>query len=368
MPAWKFYGNSWVVNYFKKILRENKLKHAYLFSGPDGIGRSTFAKRFAQALFCQQPGSDGEPCGQCISCTKIEKDQHFDVKVMAREPGAKDFKVSQVLEAEKFLSITPYSSPYKIVVFKDFDKANVEAQNAILKTLEEAPSYAILILIAESTQNLLPTVISRCEVIDFRSVDLGTLRGLLTHKFPDHPSIELAARLADGRPGLAIRNCQPDGALLAEREAAVESFFSLLNLNLAERFDFSAKLWDMEKQSAAQIKKLNRKDLKSKEDNSDLSPEEYDLISRTIRYWYLILRDCAIIKQNAKVEIINYDHENKIRQLAAAVSLESIVDGIQNAQIAFRQINANVNKRLLLDVFLMELFDGSLIPLKTPKI
>jgi len=368
MPAWNFYGNSWLVNYFKKIIREDKLKHAYLFSGPDGIGRSTFVRRFAQALLCQQPGSDGDPCGQCISCAKIEKDQHFDVKVMARDPGAKDFKVSQVLEAEKFLSITPYSSPFKIVVFKDFDQANVEAQNAILKTLEEAPSYAILILIAESTQNLLPTVISRCEVIDFRSVDLETLREMLQCMFPDHPSIELAARLADGRPGMAIRYCQPDGALFAEREAAVQSFFSLLNLNLAERFDFSAKLWDMEKQSAAQIKKLNRKDSKTKDGISDISPEEHDLIARTIRYWYLILRDCAIIKQNANVEIINYDHEIKIRQLAASVSLESILDGIQNAQIAFSQIKANVNKRLLLDVFLMELFDGYVIHLKSTKL
>jgi len=368
MPAWNFYGNYWAVNLFKQIIREDKVKHAYLFSGPEGVGRSTFAKRFAQALLCRQPGSDGEPCGQCISCIKIERDQHFDVKVMGREPGARDFKINQVLEAEKFLSITPYSSAYKIVVFKDFDRANVEAQNAILKTLEEAPSYAILILIAESAQNLLPTVISRCEVIDFRGVDLETLRVMLQSKFPNNPSIELAARLADGRPGLAIRYCQPDGALFAERDEAVQLFFSLLSLNLAERFEYSVKLWDMEKRSLAQVKKLNRKDGKAEEEISDLSPEEHDLIARTIRYWYLILRDCAIIQHNAKVEIINYDHEDEIRQLAGMVSLESILDGIQNAQTAFRQIKANVNKRLLLDVFLMELFNGRVIRLKSSKL
>lgn len=361
MPLWEFYGNNWAVELFNKIILEDKVKHAYLFTGPEGVGRSTFAKRFSQALLCEKSKLDGAPCGLCTSCKKIENDQHFDVKVLRREPGSKDFKVSQVLEVEKFLSITPYSSPYKIVVLKDFDQANTEAQNAILKTLEEAPSYAILILIAESVQGLLPTVVSRCEGMDFRSVELDTLRMMLSDKFPGHNSIELAARLADGRPGLAIRYCHPDGALFADREAAVQSFFSILNSRLAERFDFSSTLWDSERKSLTQAKKDNKKSGTVADSEFVSASEDHDLITRTLRYWYLILRDCAIMKNGANVEIINFDHEIRIKQLADLLSQESILAGLENTQVAFRQLQGNVNKRLLMDVFLMDLFNGKII-------
>lgn len=358
MPDWDFYGNQWAVQLLKSRVAERTLKHAYLITGPQNVGKTAFAKKFSQSLFCEQIKPNTEPCGSCVSCSKIEREQHFDLKVARKAPGARDFKLEQVLDAEKFLSITPYSSPYKVVVFPDFGLANAEAQNAILKTLEEAPSYSILILIAENDASLLPTVLSRCEKIDLRNVDLGTTRDLLLNRFPGDTSAELAARLSNGRPGLAIRYCNPDGKLLADREKAIDDFFTLIKSPFAKRFEYSLRLTDAERISSAKAKKNAKKgSLADVEENAD----DEDLVASTLNYWLLILRDALILGKRSKVEIINFDREVEIAGLARMVGEDKILIAVESIQEALRQNTANVNKRLLLDVALIELFDGRII-------
>lgn len=358
MPGWDLYGNQWAVELFKGRVAAQTLKHAYLITGPQNVGKTTFAKKFAQSLFCEYLTEGIEPCGKCVSCSKIEREQHFDLKVARRMAGARDFKLEQVLEAEKFLSITPYSSPYKVVVFADFGFANAEAQNAILKTLEEAPSYAILLLIAENGSSLLPTVLSRCEKIDLRNVDLPTMRAMLADRFPGHPDTELVARLSDGRPGLAIRYCDPDGKLLEDRAKAIEDFFELIRAPFAQRFDHSYRISDAERHSTQKARKSAKKGAPQvvEEDIEDI-----DLLASTLNFWLLILRDALVISKGSKAAIINFDHQGEIEDLLDAVGAEKIIEAIEIVQEAIRHNMANVNKRLLLDMALTEIFDGRMI-------
>lgn len=364
MANWQLCGNAWAVNSMKARIREDNLKHATLITGPDSVGKTTFAKRYAQAVFCEHLSAEQEPCGDCISCKKIEKDQHFDLKVISKEPGARDLKVDQVLAAEKFLSITPYSSPYKMVILSDFGAANAEAQNAILKTLEEAPSYAILILIAESATRLLPTVLSRCEIIDLRGVALSEIREFLEQRYPGSSSNELSARLADGRPGLGLRYGAPDEKLLTSREGAIQDLFRLIQKPLAERFDHSYALSESERRSVSQARKKAKKGAESEPESVDEN-EVLEMVAWTLNIWLLVLRDCALIASGAKTELINYDHEQSLVQLTTTVGANKILEGIEIIQNAIQLTHKNVNKRLILDTTLMEVFDGRIITIQS---
>src|SRR5690242_12387713 len=137
MNSWNVFGHDWAVEMLQQHLANQTLRHAYLFTGPAGVGRRTLALRLAQALNCPSPANVGVPCGQCRTCKQIAGGQNVDLMLVQAENEGGTLKVEQVREVQKFLSLKPYQSPYKIVIFLRFQEANANAQNALLKTLEE---------------------------------------------------------------------------------------------------------------------------------------------------------------------------------------------------------------------------------------
>ena len=142
---WNLIGHEWAVDMLKKHVANGTTRHAYLFAGPPGLGRRTLALRFAQALNCQTPLDAGIPCGQCRDCKQIEAMQHADLTVVQADSDGGTLKVDQIREARRTLTFKPYQSKYRVAIFLRFQEANDNAANALLKTLEEAPSYAVLI-------------------------------------------------------------------------------------------------------------------------------------------------------------------------------------------------------------------------------
>src|ERR1041385_4629726 len=214
---WSLVGHEWAVDMLKKHIIHGTTRHAYLFAGPPGIGRRTLALRFAQALNCQTPVGEGIPCGECRDCKQIAAMQHADLTVVQADSEGGTLKVDQIREARRLLVLKPYLARYRVVLFLRFQEANDNAANALLKTLEEAPSYAVLILTADNPEQLLPTIVSRCEVLRLRPLQVDQVQKELESRSVEGDRAKLIAHISGGRFGYAQRLIG-DASLLEWRE------------------------------------------------------------------------------------------------------------------------------------------------------
>jgi len=208
--------HDWAVEHLRRGLRHGRVRHAYLITGPEAIGKEALARAFMMALNCTHADSDWRPCGECRSCRLIGSGNHPDVIYAEHDANTGVYaehdantgalKIEEVRTVCQKLALKPFESNYRIALFRDFDKARGPAQDALLKTLEEPPPQALLILLAPSVESLLPTIVSRSQVINLRPVALETVYGtLIQHKAVSSDQAELLAGLSSGRLGWALR-------------------------------------------------------------------------------------------------------------------------------------------------------------------
>src|SRR3990170_3347429 len=235
---WNLVGHEWAVDMLKKHVANGTTRHAYLFAGPPGLGRRTLALRFAQALNCQTPLDAGIPCGQCRDCKQIEAMQHADLTVVQADSDGGTLKVDQIREARRMLTFKPYQSKYRVAIFLHFQEANDNAANALLKTLEEAPSYAVLILTADNPEQLLPTIVSRCEILRLRPLPVAAIEADLRERGIEEERARLLAHISGGRPGYA-RRLVDDASLLEKREDRLNDMQTLLPAPRVEKFAYA---------------------------------------------------------------------------------------------------------------------------------
>src|SRR5512140_1631431 len=202
---WGILGHEWAVEMLKEHIRRDSVRHAYLFCGPSGVGRRTLALRFAQALNCPNQKEPGQPCGKCKTCQQVERMQYADLAVIQAEKEGGTLKVEQVRAIRQSLSLKPYQGKYRLALFLRFEEANATSANALLKTLEDAPAHVVLILTAESPEQLLPTIVSRCEVMRLRPLPLEAVRTTLQDHGAEKELADVLAHVSGGRPGYALR-------------------------------------------------------------------------------------------------------------------------------------------------------------------
>ena len=171
-------GNEMVKDHFKKAIQNHKISHAYILTGEAGMGRKSIANAFAMTLLCEKGGS--EPCMICHSCKQVMSGNHPDLIYVTHEkPGS--IGVDDVREQiNDTIMIRPYSSYYKIYIVDEAEKMTVQAQNALLKTIEEPPSYAVIILITTNQEAFLPTILSRCVQMKLKPLKDFTIKSYLT--------------------------------------------------------------------------------------------------------------------------------------------------------------------------------------------
>src|SRR5512143_726564 len=235
---WDLIGHEWAVDMLKKHVVHGTARHAYLFAGPPGIGRRTLALRFAQALNCQSPTAPGIPCGECRNCKQIAAMQYPDLTIVQADTEGGMIKVDQIRDARRALTLKPYAANYRVALFLRFQEANDSASNALLKTLEEAPAYAVLILTADNPEQLLPTIVSRCEVLRLRPLKIEEIQQALEDKGFETNQSKLIAHISGGRPGYARRLVQDD-LLLEKREERLNDMLTMLPASRVEKFKYA---------------------------------------------------------------------------------------------------------------------------------
>ncbi len=322
---WNLLGNEWAVDMLKKHVSDGTTRHAYLFAGPPGVGRRTLALRFAQALNCQTPRAPGIPCGECRDCKQIAAMQHADLAVIQAESEGGTLKVDQVREARRTLTLKPYQAKYRIAIFLRFQEANDNAANALLKTLEEAPSYAVLILTADNPEQLLPTIVSRCEVLRLRPLEVEKVQRELESRGVESGQAKLVAHISGGRFGYALRLVE-DPALLEKREERLNDLQSLISASRLEKFAYAEKL-----------------------------ARDRDAMRQAILVWLSYWRDVMLRAAQAETPLVNVDRNLEIEDLAGKLNLSAARTVVSGHEDVLEKMEKNVNSRLLAEILLLDL-------------
>ncbi|MCA9325731.1 MAG: DNA polymerase III subunit delta' [Anaerolineae bacterium] len=322
---WPVYGHDWAVQHLRKGIANGRIRHAYLIVGTESIGKEMLARSLAMALNCTNHEESARPCGECRSCKLISSGNHPDMVYSELDANTGALKIEEVRAVCQRLALKPYEARYRVAIFRDFDRARPQAQDALLKTLEEPPPQALLILLAPSTESLLATITSRSQIIYLRPLPTETIRqALLQDKGLPADYSELLARLSGGRMGWALR-AAADPAILEQRTAALDLLEQLLTLNRAQRFEIA----------------------------EDLSKDKlalYPLLELWQTYW----RDVLLLCQSSAHIPANTDRVVSIQQLAATLSVDEALKAIQATRTLHHNLSTNLNLRLALEVMFLD--------------
>lgn len=324
--SWNLLGHEWAETLLREHLQRDELRHAYLITGAPGTGRRSLALELAKAVNCLKPPSPGEFCDECRVCKQINKLQQPDLSIIEPEVEGAMIKVDQVREVQHSLSLAPFEARYRVALLRNFHLANANAQNALLKTLEEAPRQVILLLTADSAENVLPTIASRCEILRLRPLSVPALEQALQERWNFNPEdARLFAHLAAGRVGKAI-SLAADRAGLEQRKSWLDDYIHLFGLNIRERFALT-----------------------------DSISRSRDLLRPELQTWLTYTRDLFLVSTSASTPLTNIDREQEIRQLASALDCQSVLEIMKSLQFSLEALDQNANLKLLVDNLLLDL-------------
>jgi DNA polymerase III subunit delta' len=328
--SWNLVGHDWATRILTQHIKNGSVKHAYLFCGLDGIGRRSLALRFAQALICPNARETGEPCLSCSSCQRMSRMQHPDLFVISVPENRKEISIDQVRALQHDLSLAPYEAPSRIGLLLDFQNASDEAQNSMLKTLEEPSSRVVLLVTASRPEDLLPTIASRCEVILLRPASVDEISLALEKQTGiGKTDADKLARLSNGCYGQALAMQQnPEKVIRAN--TLIDGMLQAMTLPLRDRFAYAEEL--------APRKTSTRESLQG-----------------VFRIWISFWRDALIIASQAKTPIIHNEYEAALRSLASEIPLSEIHAQLSRLEDGFDQLDKNANTRLLTEVILLGL-------------
>lgn len=315
---WTTIGHEWAVDYLRGAIQSQHISHAYLFTGPANIGKAHLAREMAAALNCL---GDTPPCGTCDACIRTKEGTHPDVTLV--EPEGRRLKIDQVRELQHTLSLSPVEGRWRVCIITDFQQATTQAANALLKTLEEPPSRVVLLLTATDADLLLPTIVSRCQVLALRTVPLARLEeALCEHLDGQEKRARLIARLSGGKVGWALSAIEEESRLETRREH-LETLLNLLGQGRAARI-----------QAAEDLGKA-----------ADL-PE---IIKRWQGWW----RDVLLVSSECEDLVVNIDFIESLRETAEQYAFTEAEEAVRDLEATLEQLDRNVNARLALEVLLL---------------
>lgn len=326
---WGLVGHEWAVQYLRRSLLNERGAHAYLLAGPESIGKSLLALRLAQALICETGGPD--PCLICRACKRAAKGNHPDVRGISLatqaandKPDAarsKVLRIETVREWQRDIDLRPFEAARRVFTLDDAQALNDAASNAMLKTLEEPPPYAVLILIAQGAGDLLPTIVSRCRVLRLRPLSREVVAGALQERYNVAPGdAALIAAWSAGRIGWAFR-AVADPDLLEQQQ---------------QRLDVLIQLG-----SASRVARLRWAEERAKEYRGDhIAAIEW------LRLWQSWWRDVLLLHSGNPSAITHLDRQDELDAVAQGLSLAQVQQFLVQLDATRQQLAENVNPQL----------------------
>ena len=316
-------GQEDIIAHLQQSIRADKVSHAYLFGGERGLGKGRLAAAFAQTLQCQEKGV--RPCGVCPSCKKMSSGNHPDIRFVSHEKPA-SISVEEIREqVVNDIVIRPYESRFKIYIIDDADKMTPQAQNALLKSVEEPPAYGILMLLADNPEVLLPTILSRCVRLNLKPVSDDKIRDyLMRHlQIPDYQA-DIQAAFAQGNAGRAAR--------IARSPEFMELVAGAVRLMKRSR--------QMEASEMIEALRRMASDKQSIYDELDV-----------FEMWF---RDVLMFKATREVDSLVFrDEIRAITERAETSSYEGLQKILKALQTAAARLRANVNFELTMELLFL---------------
>ena len=349
-------GQEMAVSLLTRAL-EQGASHAYLFSGPAGVGKTEAALAFAAGLACPNGG-----CGDCATCHRVQEGLHPDIEIIA--PEGNFIRKEEITEINLHAAYRPYEARAKVYIFLEADNFNTEAANAFLKTLEEPPGHVHFILVTDRPERLLPTIASRCQMVSFSSVAARAVTEDLSRRFGLRPEeAALLARVSGGNLSYARELATSDGArrqrdvlldlardlpraglldteiALDDAIASVESrdgeVAPVIRAELKQALEWAGdartRKW-LEKRSEEKIKRQQRR----------LRTQGLQTLTRVFAGWY---RDLALVSVGAEDGVLNQDRLDELRAAVRPGGVRAYASAVGAVQRAEVRLRYNVDAR-----------------------
>ncbi|MBI2845040.1 MAG: DNA polymerase III subunit delta' [Chloroflexi bacterium] len=330
---WPVVGHRWAVELLSGAIASGNVRHAYLFTGPQSIGKTALALAFAQALLCER---EERPCGQCPPCRKVLAGVHPDLRLVAPGYGA-DAEKAEKSEAKslgidvvRFLrgeaALTPFEGNWKIFLIPEAENMTPESQNALLKTLEEPPPQVVILLTALREESLFPTIVSRCQIFNLRPLPALEISEALQKRWGvAEKRAEVLANLSRGTIGWAM-NALGEETILEDRQKKLEELIELPDAGLVERMNIAAT-WAQKPEEAVALLEL----------------------------WLGWWRDLLAVRAEDKAGAQNLDRHRDLEKQAARYSVTQIAGFLSALERTLGYIERNANLRLALEVLMLDL-------------
>jgi DNA polymerase-3 subunit delta' len=304
----------------KRAQSSGRLAHAYLFEGPEGVGKRLVALALARSLFCATRNG----CGECPACRKVDHQNHPDLHIV--EADGNTIKIEQIRALQKELSFRPLEGERKICVIEAAEKMNASSGNALLKTLEEPAGHALLILLTSRPDAVLPTIRSRCQRLPFSRLPTATIRRALTEADAGNEAhAHILATLSDGSFHKALGRDRD--LYLERRKTILKAVTALSHSSYLPLFELAAEL-----------------------------AEEKERLSEILDILRAFYRDLLLCQHGwPEEDLVNRDLIEKIRRIAAQESPPSLLRKIEAINAAYFYLERNVNGQLIFEVLLMRL-------------
>jgi DNA polymerase-3 subunit delta' len=330
MHDWNIVGHEHAINTLRRALAAQRVRHAYLFTGPEHIGKTLLAQRFAQTLLCtgeiDSHDAPQNPCNACLSCRKVMHGNHPDVHYISRPPDKQFILIEQVRALQADAARKTLEGRRNIFIIQGMHEMNVQAANCLLKTLEEPEPDVVLLLTAPDPGSLLPTILSRVQQVPMQLLTIKQITSALEERWQVEPEdASLIAALAAGRMGWAVQAVEDDD-MLAERQAQLETLAKLSTAGKVQRFEVAQRL-----------------------------SADSDKLHGILELWLLWWRDIVLAANNCLDLIVNVDMRGLIQNQAAkigATESQRMVRAILGTMEALEQ---NVNARVALEVLMLDL-------------